>query len=78
LQLLQNLKRQGVPIHALGMQSHIASTSVIDATKLTDYMNAVAALGLKILITEVDVTDQALPSGVVTRGLVWRRSITHS
>ncbi len=35
-----------MPIHALGMQSHIASSSVINATKLTAFMNAVAALGL--------------------------------
>ena len=30
-------------------------------------MNAVAALGLKIFITEVDVKDQALPSDVAAR-----------
>ena len=60
LQLLRNLKQQGVPIHALGMQSHIAANSVINATKLTAFMNAVAALGLKIFITELDVKDQTL------------------
>jgi len=67
LQMLRSLKQQGVPIHALGMQSHIASNSVINATKLTAFMNAVAALGLKIFITELDVKDQALPSDVATR-----------
>ena len=67
LLLLRNLKQQGVPIHALGMQSHIASNSVINAIKLTAFMNAVAALGLKIFITELDVKDQALPSDVATR-----------
>jgi endo-1,4-beta-xylanase len=67
LQLLQNLKQQGVPIHALGMQSHIAANSSINATKLTAFMNAVAALGLKILITELDVKDQSLPSDIATR-----------
>ena len=67
LQLLQKLKEQGVPIHALGMQSHIASNSVINATKLTAFLNAVAALGLKIFITELDVKDQSLPADVATR-----------
>jgi endo-1,4-beta-xylanase len=67
LQLLRNLKQQGAPIHALGMQSHIASNSAINATKLTAFMNAVAELGLKIFITELDVKDQTLPSDVATR-----------
>ena len=67
LQLLRNLKQQGVPIHALGMQSHIASNSVINAAKLTAFMNAVAALGLKIFITELDVKDQTLPSDIASR-----------
>jgi endo-1,4-beta-xylanase len=30
-------------------------------------MNAVAALGLKIFITELDVKDQTLPSNIATR-----------
>ena len=67
LRLLQNLKQQGVPIHALGMQSHIGSNSVINATRLTAFMNAVAALGLKIFITELDVKDQALASDLAVR-----------
>jgi endo-1,4-beta-xylanase len=67
LQLLQNLKQQRVPIHALGMQSHIAANSVINTTKLTAFMNAVAALGLKIFITELDVKDQTLPSNIAIR-----------
>ena len=67
LQLLRHLKQQGVPIHALGMQSHIAAHSVINAAKLTTFMNAVAALGLKIFITELDVKDQTLPSDVAIR-----------
>jgi len=67
LQLLQNLKQQGVPIHALGMQSHIASNSVISASRLTAFMNAVSALGLKIFITELDVKDQAPASDIAIR-----------
>jgi endo-1,4-beta-xylanase len=67
LQLLQSLKQQGVPIHALGMQSHIASNSVINPSRLTAFMNAVAALGLKIFITELDVKDQTLPSDLALR-----------
>jgi len=67
LQLLTNLKQQGVPIHALGMQSHIAANSVINASKLNAFMNAVAALGLRIQITELDVKDQSLPSNIAAR-----------
>lgn len=67
LQLLQSLKQQGAPVHALGMQSHISATSTINAAKLTAFMNAVAALGLKIFITELDVSDQFLPADIPTR-----------
>lgn len=67
LQLLTSLKQQGVPIHALGMQSHIAANSVINVSKLNAFMNAVAALGLRIHITELDVKDQSLPSNIAAR-----------
>ncbi|MBV6522795.1 MAG: Endo-1,4-beta-xylanase Z [Gemmatimonadaceae bacterium] len=67
LQLLQSLVQQGVPIHALGMQSHIAANSAIDASKLTAFLDAVAALGLRIFITELDVKDQTLPANIAAR-----------
>lgn len=71
LSLLQRLKAKGVPIHALGIQGHIRSA---DAQKFTantnafrQFLNEVAALGLKIIITEFDCDDRSLPSNTQQR-----------
>lgn len=68
LKLLERLKNKGVPVHALGMQAHIDSNKGnFNPQKLTAFMRDVADLGLKILITEMDVVDKDLPQDVHTR-----------
>lgn len=67
LNLLTNLLNAGVPVHALGMQSHLAWDTLLNSTKITSFLNSVAALGLKIFITELDVNDQTAPANIVTR-----------
>lgn len=57
--LLINLKKQGVPIHALGWQMHVTPSS-FDAATLLARMNEIADLGFDNYITELDV---ALPTG---------------
>ncbi|HAA27812.1 MAG TPA: glycosyl hydrolase family 10 [Cyanobacteria bacterium UBA8553] len=62
LKLLERLKSKGTPIHAFGMQAHLAGEETrFNPKKLKDFLQDVASLGLKILITEMDVTDQKLP-----------------
>ena len=68
LKLLERLKSRGTPIHALGMQAHLRGDETrFNAKKLRDFMGNVASLGLKIMITEMDVTDQKLPKDIDTR-----------
>ena len=68
LKLLERLKSRGTPIHALGMQAHLRGDETrFKAKKLRDFMRNVASLGLKIMITEMDVTDQKLPKDIDTR-----------
>lgn len=68
LKLLERLKSRGTPIHALGMQAHLRGDSThFNAKKLSTFMHDVASLGLKITITEMDVTDQKLPEDIDTR-----------
>lgn len=70
LRLLQGLVARGVPVHALGMQAHLrASEPNFDPMILRDFLRQVADLGLKILITELDVVDQDLPRALHTRDL---------
>jgi len=62
LKLLQRLKSKGTPIHALGIQAHLSGDSKsFNAQKFRDFLREVARLGLKIMITEMDVKDNKLP-----------------
>lgn len=68
LKLLDKLKSKGTPIHALGIQSHLTGhLNILDAKKLRDFLADVASLGLKIMITELDVNDFELPFDIATR-----------
>lgn len=61
LKLLEKLISKGTPIHALGIQSHlIGHETRFDSKKFRNFLAQVASLGLKILITELDVVDQKL------------------
>jgi endo-1,4-beta-xylanase len=66
LKLLSGMKSRGVPLHALGMQAHLSGSS-FDSSSLASFMKQVAALGLKIFITELDVTDRNFPVDITTR-----------
>lgn len=69
LKLLEKLKSQGTPIHALGMQSHIwaRDTVPLDSAKIRAFLGEVAQLGLKIMVTELDVHDRHLPKDIAVR-----------
>ncbi len=68
LNLLQNLKSKGTPIHALGIQAHLSGDrSNFSQPKFRNFLKDVASLGLKIMITELDVNDQNLPLDVNKR-----------
>lgn len=68
IKLLKRLKSQGTPIHALGLQAHLdGSESNFNPKKLKDFLAQVADMGLKILITELDVIDKDLPENILIR-----------
>ena len=72
LKLLERLKSRGVPIHALGIQAHLdaARRHKFNPKKLRAFLHDVADMGLKILVTELDVTDKKLP-----KSFFWRDRI---
>jgi endo-1,4-beta-xylanase len=58
LALLKRLKAQGVPLDALGIQSHIAAGSKATYGKgLRELIAAAQELGLEVYLTELDVND---------------------
>ena len=68
LKLLEYLKSKGTPIHALGIQAHLAAHQTnFSPKKFRKFLSDVASLGLKILITELDVSDQELPPDPLLR-----------
>jgi endo-1,4-beta-xylanase len=71
LGLLTRLKASNVPVHALGIQAHLelADTGfdAFEARSFRDFLRQVADLGLKIVITELDVDDAKFPADISTR-----------
>lgn len=68
LRLLTRLKSKGTPIHGLGIQAHLSGDEVkFNPKKFKDFLNKVANLGLKILITEMDVIDKDLQPDLNSR-----------
>jgi endo-1,4-beta-xylanase len=60
--LLERLKAKGTPVYALGIQSHLyADRRDFNPAKFKKFLKNVSKLGLKIMITEMDVVDKNLP-----------------
>lgn len=68
LRLLEGFRRRGTPVDALGIQSHLV-TSGPDTHKSIlaqqddwrRFLDAVTAMGYRLLVTELDVRDNGLP-----------------
>lgn len=68
LKLLERLKSKGTPIHALGIQAHLDSDATdFNPQKMKAFLRDVSSLGLKILITELDVVDKKFPKEITVR-----------
>ncbi len=68
LKLIARLKAKNTPIQALGMQGHLyAGSDRLNAKKLQRFMQNVADLGLKIIVSELDVVDRALEAASIFR-----------
>ncbi len=68
LRLLTRMKAAGTPVHGVGIQAHLdGSQTQFNASKLRSFIRGVAALGLQVFITELDVIDQRLPGDIPTR-----------
>ena len=68
LRLLERLKSKGVPVHALGIEAHlVAGRDPFSPTKLSRFLQDVSGMGLKILVTETDVSDRHLPATITMR-----------
>jgi endo-1,4-beta-xylanase len=68
LGLLRGLKSKGIPLDALGVQSHIAAGGgAVYGAGLKAMIAEARAMGLKVLVTEMDVNDRALVPEIALR-----------
>jgi len=67
LELLRGMQKRGVPIDALGVQSHIGSRWGGSTAGLDAFLDEVSRMGLKVFITEMDVNDKAQPEAIPER-----------
>ncbi len=68
LKLLQGWRAAGVPVQALGIQSHLRQhATTFDPKRYRAFLQQVAGLGVKIIISELDVFDADLPADPVLR-----------
>jgi endo-1,4-beta-xylanase len=70
LKAIDYLKSKNVPVHALGIQAHLDATSfarTFDTAAYRTFLSNVAARGLYIFITEMDVKDDGLKADIPSR-----------
>lgn len=61
LDWLTGAVKRGVPIHGVGLQSHLIAGKPYDSAGMRTFLRAVDRLGLAVHITEMDVDETRLP-----------------
>jgi endo-1,4-beta-xylanase len=68
LRLVEALLKRGVPIQAIGFESHLAGNYSSQSTASRSvFVNELRQFGLQILLTEIDVDDTHLPTDIAQR-----------
>src|SRR5947209_443160 len=68
LRHLERLRRDGVPVEMLGIQGHLEiGAKPFSAKKLRQFLAEVAAMGIEMAVTELDVVDAAAPGDIARR-----------
>ncbi|MEW4449439.1 endo-1,4-beta-xylanase [Qipengyuania sp. JC766] len=75
LRLLEGFRKRDVPVDALGIQSHIEMFEIDPSTGVGPYaerqwrgfLDEVTGMGYRLLITEFDVKDRAVPADIALR-----------
>jgi endo-1,4-beta-xylanase len=63
LALLRRFKAQGVPIHAVGIQSHLAADGQQPGAGLAAFIRDAGKMGLEVYVTELDVNARKIAGG---------------
>jgi len=60
LRLLERLLKRGVPIQALGIEGHLRMDYGFSQSVYAKFLHEVTQLGLKIMVTELDINDRGV------------------
>ena len=77
LNMVRDFVARGVPIHGVGFQMHVTNGTYPDTAGLRQNFQAIAALGLQIHITEMDVR-LPVTNGVATEANLAAQAATYS
>lgn len=64
---LRRLKSAKVPIHGIGIESHLFAEKPLATAKMERFIGEVRSLGLEVQITELDIIDTQLPAEINRR-----------
>lgn len=64
---VKRLQDAGVKISAVGFEAHLKPYLPQDDAAFAEYLHQIAALGVDILITELDIDDSHMPDDIATR-----------
>jgi endo-1,4-beta-xylanase len=69
LALVDDFRRRGVPIDAIGLQSHLATADMprFNEKVFASFLRELADRGLRIFLTELDVADKSAPADIALR-----------
>lgn len=63
LMLVRRLKARNIPLHAVGLQSHLSATGAQPGAGLQKFIRELKQMGLDVYITEMDVNTRGLDGG---------------
>jgi endo-1,4-beta-xylanase len=67
LAMVRHLQDRRIPVHAVGLQGHLYGSRTINRRALTAFCRELGRLGIKVTVTELDVTDWKLSPDPATR-----------
>ena len=77
LLLLRRLHARGIPVTAVGVQSHLKATGPLPGVGLVRFIREVATMGMEVYITEMDVNTSALAGDAATQDEAVARVYDH-
>jgi endo-1,4-beta-xylanase len=63
LLLIRRMKARGIPIHAVGIQSHLDASNQLPGDGVIEFVRELRKMGLEVYITELDVRSGKLAGG---------------